>query len=334
MDTFKKLADYSRRYVNLAETRLGAQAIHASDDFFAAKERMLDSNEPVLIADKFDDHGKWMDGWESRRRRDKGHDYCVIRLAKPGSIAAIDVDTRFFTGNYPPEVSVDVCNSNDDALDEIQWQEVLTNSTLQGDSHNLFEISDERIWSHLRLNIYPDGGIARLRVYGDIFCDWSIVEPDELIDLAALTNGGRTLECNNEHFGAMRNLLMPGRGANMGDGWETRQRRQPGHDWVIIKLGHAGIIKKVEIDTAHFKGNFPDRVSINAACLPDDDDENFAARSLHWQLLLAEQKLEMDKQQYFEQELTELGPVTHLRVNIHPDGGLSRVRVFAYTYNG
>lgn len=155
----------------------------------------------------------------------------------------------------------------------------------------------------------------------------------ELLELSAAAEGGMALECSDEHYGAMQNLLKPGRGADMSDGWETRRRREPGYDWVIIKLGQSGIIKKIEVDTAHFKGNFPHKISVNAACLPNDCDQSLAPRSLYWTELLAPHLLEMDKQHYFEKEIVFAEPVTHVRVNIHPDGGLSRIRFYGQAHS-
>lgn len=151
---------------------------------------------------------------------------------------------------------------------------------------------------------------------------------EQVIELSAVGMGGKALECSDEHYGSVHNLLKPGRGIDMGDGWETRRRREPGYDWVILKLGQAGSVDKIEIDTAHYKGNFPHQVSINAAYLANDCDRNMAARSLYWDELLPLQLLAMDQQHFYESEIIDIGPVTHIRVNIHPDGGLSRVRFF------
>ncbi len=156
------------------------------------------------------------------------------------------------------------------------------------------------------------------------------MDNNQLIELSAIENGGQSLECNDEHYGSISNLLKPGRGVDMSDGWETRRRREPGFDWVIIKLGDIAPVEKIEIDTAHFKGNFPHQVSIHAACLPQDCNKNLAARSLYWDELLGPQLLQMDKQHFYENALHRIGPVSHVRVNIHPDGGLSRVRFFGY----
>jgi allantoicase len=317
-----------KRYLNVADVRLGAVALYATDDFFAAKERMLQASEPEWRAGVYDDHGKWMDGWESRRRRDQGHDHCVVRLAAPSTVAALDIDTRYFTGNYPPYASVQACRTEGDPDASTPWSELLVRSALKGDQHNLFELKPGGIWTHLKLNIYPDGGVARLRVYGSVYRDWAHTTSTEPLDLAAALNGGMALACSDEHYGSMGNLLLPGRGVNMADGWETRRRRGPGYDWVILRLGHRGRIRRVDIDTAHYKGNYPHQVSMQGALLDPDADADLGSQCLAWPLLLQLQHLQADNVHGFSAELRDLGPISHVRVNIHPDGGLSRVRVF------
>ena len=311
-----------RRWVQLEQPRLGTRVMFATDDFFAAKERVIDAAAPVFIDDKYDDHGKWMDGWESRRKRTEGHDFCVIRLGVPGAIHGFDIDTSFFTGNYPPQASIEACISDEDSPEEV-WVELLAKTDLAGDSHHFHEISDERVWTHVRLHIYPDGGIARLRIFGEVRANFEGV--DGYVDFAAVENGGRAIACSDEHYGSMHNLNAPGRGVNMGDGWETARRRGPGNDWVIVALAQAGAIERVEVDTAHFKGNYPDRVSLEAGLF--DSDALAGPDSGEWQTLLAETKLKMDQQHYFE-TLEDLGDVSHIRMSIYPDGGVSRLRLF------
>jgi len=313
--------------INLADDSLGAQALWVSDEFFAAKERMLRPTEPVFRAGTFDDHGQWMDGWETRRRRGPGHDSCVVRLAYSGMIKLIDIDTRHFTGNYPAQASVDATNDGDPLAPGARWTTILPAHALGGDRHNTFPTEDGSTWRSLRLNIFPDGGIARFRVYGVVRPDWTAVRNDELVDLFAVERGGIALQSNDQHYGDIRNLNRPGRGVNMGDGWETRRRREPGFDWVIVKLGHPGTIHGVEIDTAHFRGNFPDRVSLNGALVSGLSDDALAASSMHWPLLLPEQPMSADAQHPFTQQLVGLGPVSHVRMNLHPDGGVSRLRL-------
>jgi len=311
------------QWIQLEQPRLGTRVIFATDEFFAAKERLIEPQEPVFIDGKYDDHGKWMDGWESRRKRVPGHDYCIVKLGLPGVVRGFDIDTRYFTGNFPPEASVEACVSEDEAPDD-GWVELVSKGPLQGDAHNYIGVDSDQAWTHLRLNIFPDGGIARLRVYGEIRPALSSL--DDVVDLVALENGGRAIACSDEHYGSMHNLNIAGRGVNMGDGWETARRRGPGNDWVILALGHAGEIEKVEIDTAHFKGNYPDRAAIEAAMFASDEEA--VAGSGVWSRLLAETKLTMDKQHYFESELESIGVVSHVRLSIYPDGGISRLRLY------
>ncbi|SIP97034.1 allantoicase [Marinobacterium stanieri] len=316
------------KYLNLADARLGTKALFVTDDWFAAVDRMLQPEPPVWKEGVFDDNGKWMDGWESRRKRFEGYDYTIIRLGVPGVISGVDIDTSFFTGNFPPSASLEACYCPEgDPADDAEWTELLSAVSLKGDSHHLHAIDDQRPWTHIRFNIYPDGGVARLRVYGTPYLDWKHLA-DEEIDLAAALNGGRALACNDEHFGKMGNILNPGRGINMGDGWETARRRTPGNDWVIVALGHPGEINRVVVDTLHFKGNYPDSCSIQAAYVKGGTDEQIETQSLFWKELLPAQKLEMHQEHEFSGELNAIGPITHVRLNIFPDGGISRLRLF------
>jgi len=315
-----------KHLINLAQPRLGTTVAYATDDFFAAKERLILPSEPVFIADKYDDNGKWMDGWESRRRRTAGHDHCLVRLGQRGIIDHIDLDTRHFTGNHPPEASVDGCVSDQD-IPAGEWQNIVPRTRLKPDSHNIVKVRSQGSWTHLRLNIFPDGGIARMRVYGSINRDWSAHDRSEIIDLAALEYGGCPLYANDAHFGRLENIIAPGRGVNMGDGWESRRRREPGHDWSIIRLAHRGIIEEILIDTAFFKGNYPDRCYLQATDIEEPDEALLVDQSGDWDILLPEQKLHPDRQHVFGAEVNDIGPVTHVRLNIIPDGGISRMRL-------
>lgn len=319
---------FGSNLVNMADPRLGAEAIFATDDFFAPKERLLNPEPAVFIPGKYDEHGKWMDGWESRRKRGEGHDFCVVRLGLPGVIQGIDIDTSHFTGNYPPAASIDACRVEGEPVPATEWNEIVPATKLQGNAHHFVAVSDARAWTHLRLNIFPDGGVARLRAYGRVAVAWDRFDRKELIDLAAVVNGGRAIACSDQHYGSPMQVLYPGRGVNMGDGWETRRRREPGNDWAIFALGHRGRIRKIEIDTAHFKGNYPDRCSILAAEMTGGTEESLVTQSMFWRVLLPEQKLEMDRPHHFQKEIADLGPVTHIRLNIIPDGGVSRMRLF------
>ncbi len=325
------LPDWARRATNLGDARLGACGLLASDEFFAPLERMLNPQPAVFIPGKYDSNGKWMDGWETRRKRTVGHDWSIIRLGRRGRIFGFDVDTSHFTGNFAPAVSIEAtdCPSDDPAtLAGANWQTILPGTTLQGNSHHLLNALGDGVWSHLRLNLFPDGGVARLRVYGQPVGVFDANDPARVYDLVALENGGRAVAWNDAHFGAAANLIAPGRGADMGDGWETRRRREPGNDWCILQLGAPGVVERIEVDTAHFKGNFPDRCSIQAALVEGGTDQSIITQSMFWPYLLPEQKLSADAIHQFADGLAALGPVSHIRFNILPDGGVSRLRLW------
>ncbi|RKP46021.1 allantoicase [Trinickia fusca] len=322
---------FTRRCLNLADARLGAKAVAASDEFFAPKERMLEPQPAVFIPGKYDDHGKWMDGWETRRKRTTGQDWCIVKLARRGTIEGVDIDTSHFTGNYPPAASIEACNADGELPpDDAQWQMLVPPTALQGNQHHYIAVDDRRAFSHIRITLFPDGGVARLRVYGRPSLDASntATASNQLVDFAAAINGAYVVAANNQHFGLASNLLMPGRGANMGDGWETRRRREPGNDWSIIALAQPGVIRKVEVDTAFFKGNYPDRCSLQAARVVGGTDESLITQSMFWPVLLPELPLRMDNQHFYDKELASLGVVTHVRFNIYPDGGVSRLRLW------
>jgi len=321
------LPDWAKQQINLADPRLGAEAIGCSDDFFAPMERLLHAQAAIFVPGKYDANGKWMDGWESRRKRGPGHDWCIVRLARPGRIAGVDIDTSFFTGNYPPAASIDGCPEGANPALAESWQPLLAPTTLGGNQHHLIALASPACFSHVRLNILPDGGIARLRVYGRPVGQ-AVAADNGLVDLAAALNGGYPVAWNDAHFGVAGNLLLPGRGTDMGDGWETRRRREPGFDWCIIALGHAGTIRRIEVDTAHFRGNFPDRCSLQAGYAPGLSDSALVAQAQFWPTLLPEMKLQADHIHSFLDEVADLGNVTHVRLNLHPDGGVSRLRLW------
>jgi allantoicase len=321
--------DFVGNSVNLASPRLGSQAILASDDFFADKSRLLQDSEPVFIPDKYDQNGKWMDGWESRRRRGGGHDFCVIKLGVKGQVRGVDIDTRHFTGNYPPAASIEAVLAEKGLSEQTLWREIVPMTKLGPSQQHFIGVSDRGVYDHLRLNIFPDGGVARLRVYGDPIADWEGKDRRARYELSALKNGGRIVAYNDAHYGSVWTMLLEGRGINMGDGWETRRRREPGNDWIIVKLGAAGIVDRIEVDTAHYKGNYPDRCSISAAMVPSPSGTSVISEAMFWPELLGEQKLEADKIHAFDgNTIAKLGLVNHVRLNIFPDGGISRLRIF------
>jgi allantoicase len=314
--------------IDLASELVGGSVIASSDEFFAPKENLIKAAAPVFITDKYTDRGKWMDGWETRRKRTPGYDWCIIRLGLPGIARILNVDTRHFLGNFPAHCLLDGADVAGIPA-ESDWVPILRKSRLEGGRENIFDGEHSGRLTHVRLNIFPDGGVARLRVLGEVVPDLAKLKSSaEPVDVASVINGGRALAASDEFFGSLQNLLMPSRPANMGGGWETRRRRGPGYDWIIIQLGAASSIQRISVETEHYKGNYPDRCSIDACCAPQTLVQNLIAGKVGWKEILPESKLEADSVRVFEKELKPAALATHVRLNIYPDGGISRLRVF------
>jgi allantoicase len=304
--------------VDLASERLGGAAIEANDEFFAPKENLVKASRPVFLEHEYTDRGKWMDGWETRRRREPGHDWCVVRLGLPGRIRGVAVDTSFFKGNFPESCSLEASEGEDGP-----WAEILPRAPLRGDCENLFPIESDRRFTHVKLHIYPDGGVARLRVYGGAVPDAERLSVAHEVDLAALENGALVVAASDMFFGARHNLILPGPPRGMHDGWETRRRRGPGHDWAIVRLGLPGAIRRIEVDTTWFKGNAPGSCSLEV--LEGGDPLSGAAE---WREILPRTPLRPDAVHHFEEEVVAAPAATHARLNIYPDGGVARLRLF------
>jgi allantoicase len=318
--------------IDLAAERLGGAVLLANDEFFAPKEALLRAGAPEWREGEYTDRGKWMDGWETRRRRSPGHDWCILRLGVPGAIHGVVVDTAFFRGNFPEQCSIEAASvaptsAPEDLLDEskTRWSAILGKTALTGDAKNEFAIAGTPRATHLRFSIYPDGGVARLRVFGEPTFDAGRVRAGSEIDLAAMENGGLVVECSDMFFGHRHNLILPGRSTHMGDGWETRRRRGPGHDWSVVRLAARGVIHRVEVDTDHFKGNAP------ASCMLEtiDDPKAASARKTPdgtWATALPQTPLQPHAR--FRFDVSGAQPATHARLSIYPDGGVARLRLF------
>ena len=310
--------------IDLASAALGGRALLCSDDFFAGMENLVRPEPAVFDPNAYTDRGKLMDGWESRRKRVPGHDWCIVKLGVAGHVRAVDIDTAFFLGNHPPFASVDAIYAPDatpEALrDTLTWTEIVPTVPLRRGAQNLAAATRDGVWTHLRLHISPDGGVARLRAYGEP----ATVAADGPTDLACATSGGRAVACSDAFFASMDNLLLPGRAPHMGHGWETRRSRPPGEDWIVVQL-RAGRIDRIEVDTHHFKGNFPDRCAIEAIHWPGAPPDALV-RSPDWVTIVPKTKLRADSVHTVLP--TDAGPWTHLRLRIYPDGGVSRLRVF------
>jgi allantoicase len=321
---------------DLASSRVGGRAIATNDDFFAPKSNLVKPDPAIFIPDQYTSRGKWMDGWESRRRRVPGHDWCIVQLGMRGVVHGVDVDTSHFTGNFPSHCSIEAVDMpsaprpSAHAVEGPPWTTILEKTELQGNGHNFIAVSDRRPWTHLRLSIYPDGGVARLRAYGEVSVDWARVAPrGRAVDLASIKLGGLFLGASDTHYGTRGALLMPDRAKNMGDGWETKRSRDLTHsDWAIVRLGAPGNLSKIEIDTNHYKGNYPDRAALWGTYAPGATLDQ--AQRLAWTEVLPETKLSPNKRHFFSRSRLEAtGPFSHVKLQIFPDGGVSRLRVHA-----
>lgn len=335
--------------IDLAAERVGGVALMASDDFFAEKENLLKGHAAVWKEHEYTDKGKWMDGWESRRRRDPDwsgtgpgtpfdrgsadHDWCVIRLGLPGVVKGVVIDTAFFRGNFPESASIECAelpNANADyaAYRDAKWEELLPRTKLEGNAKNTFAIPKPRRATHLRLNIFPDGGVARLRVHGTVAPDWdAITAAGGPVDLAAAENGGSVPVCSDMFFGSRHNLVLPGRAPNMSEGWETKRRRGPGNDWTIVELGARGVLRRVEVDTTHFRGNAPNEILLEGLDHAGATVEQLTS-SKAWRTLLRKTKAQPHTRHLFADELRAIGPVSHVRLSVFPCGGVSRLRAW------
>lgn len=307
--------------VDLAARSFGGSVVWANDELFAGRENLVVDAPPVFTPRTFGAKGQVYDGWETRRRRERSpdlRDEAIVRLGAPGVVRAVVVDTSHFTGNYPSEASVEgVSVEGHPAVDELRaadWAPLLARSPLQGDTANTFTVDSPRRWSHVRLAIYPDGGVARLRVHGAVVADPALVEALGTVDLAAAELGGRVTACSNLFYGAPSRLIAPGSARSMGEGWETARRRDDGNDWVAVRLATRGVVRVAELDTTWFLGNAPGWATLSAR---DGDRE--------WQPVLARIRLQPDTRHRF---LVDGTPATDVRLDVYPDGGMARLRLW------
>ncbi len=319
---------FTNGLIDLAQPRLGSKVIFKTDDFFASANRIINPSPAVFKEGLFDKNGKWMDGWESRRKRTSGHDFLIIKLGKSGSINKVDVDTSHFNGNQPSMISLEGCYSKSKNIKDLKWKTLIDKKKTKANSHHMFKSSSKSIFTHIKLNIFPDGGVARLRLYGSISKENNKFG-NKTINLASLLNGASVIACNNEHFGKAENILAPGKAKNMGDGWETRRRRDKGFDWLILNPINGKKIDKIEISTHHFKGNFPSHCSLQAAFVPNKKSSSSIIKSsVKWKFLLNKVNLSANKTHVFKNILMKNDKINFIKINIFPDGGISRFKIF------
>ncbi len=313
--------------VNLAETKFGSKIIYKTDEFFGAANRILSATKPIFKEGLYDKHGKWMDGWETRRKRKDGHDFLIIKLGRPGKIYDVDIDTSYFSGNQPSQASVQACFSKKNPTKKTAWKTILNKKKLAPDRNHNFKINNHSTFNFIKLNIFPDGGVARIRLNGIVDLEKINLYGND-VNLSSILNGSTIVGCNNEHFGKAENVLSPGTGVNMGDGWETRRSRGKNFDWIIIKFGKPGIISRLEIDTHHFKGNYPESLTVQSAFLPNkQNSKKILTNSKNWRIFLNKTKLKPHKKHLFRSN-NKKNKVNYLKINIFPDGGISRIRAF------
>jgi allantoicase len=318
------MSDFTER-VDLAAERLGGAALFCNDEFFAGRDNLLKSEPAVFVPGRYTDRGKWMDGWETRRRREPGHDWVIVRLGVPGVVRGVVVDTSHFTGNFPSAFSLEACSAPAQAtlaeLEEHRWFELHARADLKGDARNAFAVESPFRVTHVRLHIYPDGGVARLRVHGDPMPDarWlgrAGTEPD--VDLAAVEHGGQVVAASDMFYGPRHALIMPGRAHDMSDGWETKRTRREGPEWVVVRLAAEGVLHRVDVDTWRFRGNAPESAALAVGPTPDGP----------WSEVLPRTKLLPHTHHVFDAELSAHEPGRFARLSTWPDGGVSRLRLF------
>ena len=319
--------------------RLRGSVVAASDEFFAAKENLIKPDAPAFIPETYDAKGQVYDGWETRRRRGPGgtlperaaRDWVIVRLGVPGVVRSIVVDTAHFTVNYPQACSADACSADGypspkeltAGPDPGRWREIVPRALLTGDARHAFKVNSGRRFTHVRLNIFPDGGVARLHVHGEVVPDPALLE-GLTVDLAALENGADIAARSDRFYSSPRNVISPGLSRVMGEGWETRRRRKPGYEWLVIRLAGRGVIQLAEIDTSWYRGNQPDSASLQTMDATDPTHGSLADEG-GWRDLLPRVRLLPDTPHRFR---VDGGPATHVRLNIFPDGGVARLRLY------
>jgi allantoicase len=309
---------------DLASRRLAGSVVAANDELFAQRENLIKAEPPVFAVGEFGHKGKVYDGWETRRRREPGHDWAIVRLGVSGIVRGVVVDTAWFTGNYPPHVSVEGARvegyPSPGELEVIDWVTLVEKSPARGDTANAYEVDDDRVWTHVRLSIYPDGGVARFRVHGKVVPDPKFLTGT--VDLAAMENGGALVGCSDAFYSSPQNVIMPGRAQLMADGWENARRRDDGNDYATFRLAAEGLPEHIEIDTSHFVGNAPGWVRLSACAT----DAEVPADGVEWWELVGRTRSQPDTRHRFL--AVNDRPATHVRLDVYPDGGLARLRVW------
>jgi allantoicase len=330
-----KLQNGADELLDLISAPLGSKILSFSDEWFAAAENLLTPTPPIRKPGVFTHAGAWYDGWETRRHNTEPADWVVIRLGTAsGKVAGVEIDTAFFNGNHAPEIAVEGAfissEEEEEAVKKVDykgWETILSKQECGPSQRHAWQLNKitDKAYTHVKLLMYPDGGIARFRLYG-VAVPVFPQSADAIFELSATVMGGVATSCSDQHFGTKDNLLLPGRGKDMGDGWETKRTRGEHVDWVIVKLGTKGQITSVVVDTAHFRGNFPQKVQVFAGIFDQEPGHDDA----RWVEILAPQKSGPDVEKEYKQDLKDVDGkgYTHAKLVIIPDGGVKRFRVF------
>ncbi|WP_283139552.1 allantoicase [Rhizohabitans arisaemae] len=314
-----------RALPDLAVRTLGGGVVWANDELFAGRENLVNPWPPSFTPRTFGAKGQVYDGWETRRRREPGHDAAIVRLGIPGLVHLVVVDTTHFTGNSPTSASIEaLCRDGHPSADDLRaatWTPLVPRSPLRPDGANAFPVASDRRWTHIRLTIHPDGGVARLRVHGEAVADPHLVAALGTVDLVGVGVGGRVIRCSNRFYGEPQRLIEPGPARSMGEGWETARRRGPGNDWVELRLAARGTVRVAELDTTWFLGNAPAFAALSAYDGPGDPPGDTS-----WRPLLPRTPLQPDTRHLIVIDAAD--PATHVRLDIHPDGGMARLRLW------
>lgn len=315
-----------RALPDLAVRTFGGSVVWANDELFADRQNLLRPEPAAFDESDFGHKGKVYDGWETRRRREPGQDEAIVRLGAPGVVHAVVVDTSWFKGNYPPQVSVEAaCVDGYPSVGELRrqtlWHPIVPRSPVAGDAENAFVVGSDRRWTHVRLTMYPDGGVARLRVHGVVMPDPRLLDAGP-VDLAAMESGGLVVACSDRFYGSASHLLAPGPPRTMGEGWETARRRDGGNDWVVLRLLDEGLVTMAELDTTYFVGNAPGEAALHGCQSLDGDPGPDAT----WFALLPRTQLQPDTRHRYV--VSGSLPATHVRLDIYPDGGMARLRLW------
>jgi allantoicase len=314
------MADFTD-LTDLASRAIAGSVVAANDELFAERENLIRPEPATHAVDAFGHKGKVYDGWETRRRREPGHDWAIVRLGAAGVVHGVVVDTAFFTGNYPPEISVEATSVEGypppSQLESAAWETLVERAPAQGHTANRYSVSNLSRWTHVRLSIYPDGGVARFRVHGEVVPDPRFL--GGTVDLVAAENGGRLVETSDAFYSSPANLILPGRARTMGEGWENARRRGDGNDFAVFKLAARGHLRDIEVDTSYFVGNAPGWVRLSGA----DETAGPIDESAWWDVV-PYRPVQPDTRHRFLVE--DRRPSTHVRLDVYPDGGLTRLR--------